>query len=740
MKMPGAAVWLAIAASIGLGTVFCLLSASKPFAPLEWKIYDGFLAISAQPTLPRDFLVLDPGESGKAASPSADEVLHLFRLLDELEVSSLAMEGKAYEGGPEEEELSALRSELPTLVDKESGSINDNIRVLFGAILNGSIQSKALNRYVENLTAIVESSGARIKEAVNKGWSPTLSEIQTEGERIHMPRDSFFGTEPDPDGITRHLLLVNRNGQVLLPRVELAVLMRRLGDPALRLEPGRLVLVGARAAGARSQDLGIPVDSEGRALIRWPRPGAKFGPRRLDLSQLFQLIDEERNFISLLGTLESGGLLVADGAALLSRNQHAEQLRLEIRTGDDASLADWREARMAFFSSALVYFRAKPEADLISALDIEEGKLERSSEAIAPFEAQKEKIASTYARARASIERLASLRASMAESLHGSNVFLSASGGKTQIVTSFGTLASPATAGAAFAASVLSSRTPYRAEAGLAIVLGLLLSMIAGGARLVLGARKSLVLGLAASLFGIALAVAIFLIGGCFISPLPFALGPASASLALLWFGTGRRFGGRAAESKLITVAAFKAPGLLSAIEGRQASEALAALSAFTARVSKSIALEGGRLASSEGSTLLAYFEEEAGLDAPSSRGLRAAIAVENQGTDTALGLGGRMDVRVGLDSGMCLVAKHPSLARRGRVLLGAVADLAFRLADLNSHYGTHILATGAVLETAGEGFPRSLLGDLVVEATGRKSTLYSVAAQSAQASEPAAT
>ncbi len=740
--MPGAAVWLAIAASISLGAVFCLLSASRPLASLEWKIYDRFLSISAQPTVPRDFIVLDPGETGKTASPSADEVLHLFRLLDELEISSLAMEGQAYEGGPEEEELSSLRSELPALVDKESGSINDNIRVLFGAILNGSIQSKSLNRYIENLTAIVESSGQRIKEAVSKGWSPTLSEIQTEGERIHMPKDSFFGTEPDPDGVTRRLSLVIKSAHGLLPRVELAVLMRRLGDPSLRLEPGRLILVGARAAGARSQDLGIPVDSEGRALIRWPRPGAKIAQRRLDLSQLFQAIDEERIFISLLGNLESGGLLVADGAALLSREQHAEQLRLGLRAGDDAALADWREARLAFFSSAQAYFRAKPEAELISALEMEKGRLEQSSEALAPLEAQKEKIASSYARARASIDKLSSLRASLADSLHGSNVFLSTSWGKTQVLTSFGEVASPAAAGAAFAASVLSGRTPFRADPGLALVLGLLLSILAGGARLALDARGSLFLGLGAALLGIVLALAIFLIGGCFVSPLPLALGPATASLALLWLGSGRRLGGRAAESKMMTVAAFKAPGLLSAIEGRQASEALAALAAFTARVCKAIEVEGGRLASSEGSTLLAFFEEEAGLDAPSSRGLRAAIAVESQGGGAALGqeLGAGMDVRVGLDSGNCLIARHPTLARRGRVLLGAVADLAFRLADLNSHYGTHILATGAVFETAANGFPRSLMGDLVVEATGRKSTLYSVAAKPEQGSEPAAT
>ena len=129
-------------------------------------------------------------------------------------------------------------------------------------------------------------------------------------------------------------------------------------------------------------------------------------------------------------------------------------------------------------------------------------------------------------------------------------------------------------------------------------------------------------------------------------------------------------------------------------------------------------------MALSEGSTLLAFFDARRGMDNPSQRALDAAIAAEKlcQKFDAEL------EIRVGLDSGECLIAGYPMRKRKRdeAALLGPVADLALRLADLNSHYGTRILATGAALETAGERFSRNFIGELVVEATGRKSSLYS--------------
>ena len=461
MKPPGKALFLSLAVSVCLGSAFVLLAGSKPLLSFERRIYDFYLRLSAKSPPPRDFLVLDPDVKIAAGNPSAHEALQLFRLLDEMEVGRVALAGKVFEGGPDQEELAALRSELPKLIDRECGNIKENIRALFGAILAGSVPSKALNHYVDNLAGIVDSSGERIKEASDKGRSPTLGDLKVEGERIHLAGGGFSETMPDPDGTTRRIALVSREGGHLLPRVELAALMDELGDPGLSLEPGRVLLTGARFPGVRARSLTIPVDGEGRALLRWPRPGAANSPRRLDLATLLEAISEEESFLSLLGTMETGALLTGDGATLTSRYRHAEQLHDDMGSGYASAEADWRDARRDFFSSALDYFRAKPEAQLISSIEAEKARFDRSNEILGQLESQIEKVKLSYSAAEQAIEKLTARRAALSESLRGSFVFLSLAREKAPLITSFGREESSAFAGAVFAASVVSESTYY---------------------------------------------------------------------------------------------------------------------------------------------------------------------------------------------------------------------------------------------------------------------------------------
>lgn len=713
-EKPFLLILAAIAISCAVGTSAALLVGSKPFVNLDWRIYDRYLGFIPSPPAPRAFLVLQPDGRDGIKGLSASGALSIFRLLDEFEVDRLSLAGAAFDGGQESEALTALRSELPVLIDREDANIEENVRALFGAIRSGSVSPKESSRYIESLAEIIKRGGERIKEAASQSLSPTLRALEAEAERFRPPAPSFFETREDQDGRTRKILLIRSEGGRILPRAELAAMMAWLGDPALKVESGRLTLVGARFAEGGKRDLVIPVDGEGRALIGWPRPGSANAPRTLALSELLSVIRDEDSLVAKLEAMGTGGLLTGEGAALLSRYREAERLREERAVGDASASVDWREARRGFFAAARAYLEGGREAEMISALAAGKAKPISSIEELSSIDDRIASIKAAFKDGRACIERLSAGRVSLSKSLRGSFAFLSLSEGKAPIMTSYGAAASAAYEGAVFASAALSGTTPRRLPAReLPLALALGLSSVAAAAFLIAAPSIALCIGLGLAVLGLAISIASFAVQAVYLPPLPLFLGPATAALAAFALSRGRLLRGGQATRKAVAVAAFKSPGLLRAIEGQSPRAALRTAVEFRSLVEAAIKRQGGILAASDGSTLLAYFEEREGAEAPVLRALEAAIAA------TKADLAQDIEPRAGIDLGECLISDAG--------ILGLAADLALRLADLNAHYGTRILASGAALGMAGKAFSARLLGEIEVEATGRKATLYSI-------------
>ena len=131
-------------------------AALKPLDTLEWKLYDLYLGFSPSRPVPRDFLVISPERQEDTRRRTAQDAVLALRLLDEFQVGDLVLFGEPFEGGREMEELAALRSELPQIVDQQTSNIEENIRALFGAMRSGSIPPKELGKYVDNLVDIVQ--------------------------------------------------------------------------------------------------------------------------------------------------------------------------------------------------------------------------------------------------------------------------------------------------------------------------------------------------------------------------------------------------------------------------------------------------------------------------------------------------------------------------------------------------------------------------------------------------------
>jgi class 3 adenylate cyclase len=729
MRKIQARIAVAITVSIAFGATLSVLSLSKPMETLEWKVYDGYLGLSSKRPAPSSFLIIYPRNPNNAKRRSAKDALSVLRLLEEFEVKRVALAGEAYEGGADLEELNALRAELPDLVDRESETIAKNIRSLFGAIRIGSIAPKELPRYVDNLVGIVENSGTRIKEASGQERGQTLGALKKEISRF-QPDDGYFSeTKADSDGILRRIPLVKADGKVIRPRIELAALITELGNPVLTLETGRIVLEGAKRPGAKARDIIIPVDSEWRCLIDWPDTDSGKEPRLLDLSVLFETINAEKEFLSALETMQTGGLLVGEGAALLSRFRNAERLGEEREIGDASAGIAWREARQDFFAAAAKYFSGQPEAEFLAVVEEKAKRGGSANEELYPVSERKEYIEGSYKAARAVLKTLIAGRSGLSTSLRASFLFISLTDDKAHLLTPNGSPTSPAAAGAAFASSVLTGRLPRRIDDGGPLTLALFLTIVAASLCLAFSPLPALGLGLGLSALGYLVSLVCFLIQGLFIPILPLLVGPtAAASLSFFLLRRLRRTEAGTLR-KRVAIAAFKAPGLLRALDGLSPEAARKASTAFHEAVRDATEMHGGKIAESDGTTLLAYFEEEGAGNDFAERAIEAALSLGGTIPLPVAGQERGIEVRIGLDLGECLLQKMDlAPARRpAYALLGAAADLALRLADLNTHYETKVLATGAILENNKADFNGSAIGELEVEATKRRAALFSL-------------
>lgn len=222
-------------------------------------------------------------------------------------------------------------------------------------------------------------------------------------------------------------------------------------------------------------------------------------------------------------------------------------------------------------------------------------------------------------------------------------------------------------------------------------------------------------------LVGLALSLSGLFFFKLYLPPLPLLLGPLCAALLAAAFLRSSGAGTRGSRQK-VSVAAFKAVGLVREADSFEPTRSCDLLVSFEDKIGEIVAAMGGVVAVSDGPFILAFFAERKGLSPAAGRALKAALAASSLRWE-----GG--DVSVGLDSGDCLIVRKssPSWRRQVRGLVGPAADLAQRLSDLCGHFGTHVLATEAALAHSGSEVSRRALGELRVEATGRKAELYAL-------------
>jgi hypothetical protein len=442
----------------GLLGIAAIVGASHASADrLERRLYDAYLSLGRSVRQPSDLVVVSPEGGNGDRIVTEDESRAVFRLLGEFGARRIALVGSPIEGSSPGELLASLHAQLPGVVDREFGTIEENVRALFGGIRTGSVPPKELDRYVELLAETIRASGVRIKDAADAGSRESLTSFEEAFAPAFVAADSFIGASADSDGVLRSVRLVKTVDGQLVSSFELSSLKAYLGASSMDYSKGNIVLGGCSFPGGATRELSIAVDGEARTPLGRPRGLSKGGLRKLALEDVRAAVREENELVARLEKMEAEGDLEAEGLVLLSRYRRAELLRSQVASGAVVAQADWKEAREAFFLAAQSYFKDSLPTAAPAPAPASEADADADAEKSALFEDCRDLVSSLAAR-----------RSFFAQSLSGSFVYLSVDGGA----------AKEAEVAAIFAAEALAKRLPAASLAVFKRNLSILLALL----------------------------------------------------------------------------------------------------------------------------------------------------------------------------------------------------------------------------------------------------------------------
>jgi adenylate cyclase len=392
---------------IGLipGIVFALLYAAGVLGGVEDRIYDLFLRGRPDRKRIENVVFLDVDDDAIAyngvypwpRSVIADGLLRL----KEYGAAAGVMDIEFIDKGPEGIDSIYLNRDLPVIFDRAFGIVGANISDLLAALRSGRISQNDVERYEgELLTLITEEQTELFRRtaAVTRNNDVYLAQasalfghtwatlnLQSEAlygeqserrplaeEMFSYPVDAAPGAPTGPhvdvlpaiplfmqslrgagftnvyidnDGVRRRIFLAQRVYDHWYLQLAFAPLVEYLGNPAIGLEKRRLILKDVRfPAGGPVRDIAIPLDTEGRMMLDWPKTDfrdsfthisfAKFSELEEIESQieqyLVQLGDAQFSFFSWYDRdLSPAGDLVYRADTLFGQAREARNRALE---------------------------------------------------------------------------------------------------------------------------------------------------------------------------------------------------------------------------------------------------------------------------------------------------------------------------------------------------------------------------------------------------------------------------
>jgi class 3 adenylate cyclase/CHASE2 domain-containing sensor protein len=168
-------------------------------------------------------------------------------------------------------------------------------------------------------------------------------------------------------------------------------------------------------------------------------------------------------------------------------------------------------------------------------------------------------------------------------------------------------------------------------------------------------------------------------------------------------------------EAREVTIWFSDIAGFSTIAEQMDAKELVTQLNAHFTLLGQAIEAEGGIIDKYVGDAVVAIFGALVPLPNHAASAMRAALAVQERLRQEA-GKEGAFQIRIGLNTGSCVVGNVGSINRINYTAIGDSVNVAARLEAANKELGTSILASDSTVRAAGKGFLTRSLGAIHVK------------------------
>ena len=168
-------------------------------------------------------------------------------------------------------------------------------------------------------------------------------------------------------------------------------------------------------------------------------------------------------------------------------------------------------------------------------------------------------------------------------------------------------------------------------------------------------------------------------------------------------------------EAREVTIWFSDIAGFSTLAEHMDAKELVTQLNAHFTILGDAIEAEGGIIDKYVGDAVVAIFGALVPLPNHAASAMRAALAVQEK-LRAETGKAGAFQIRIGLNTGSCVVGNVGSINRINYTAIGDSVNVAARLEAANKELGTAILASDSTVQAAGAGFRCRLLGPIHVK------------------------
>ncbi len=549
----------------------------------------------------------------------------------------------------------------------------------------------------------------------------------------------FIGIMPGDDPVRRTVPVVVRVGDRHYGQIALAALLDLLGDPGVELRAREIVLHNAVLPGRPSEDITIPLADGGAVLLDWPRATSGDGFRHLSWAQLIRYRNSETDLVADLRDMDAHGWLsyLRSDTTLLDAYERAARLQRDMLAAGTASyVEEWRNARELFVSLCDQYLGGDAETRILADADRAAGSPALSEEERRTILAERLKVPGAFDAARASFSAFRQGRDLLRQTLP-SSFAIAAQAGTVDAASSgrtpFGAVASAGAVSAALANTILEGRFIAPASPLYAPLAAGVLSLLLGVVLYRRRAQELVVAGAGLAVVAGAVLGSMFVFSGVYVDPLVPVVSCAATGIALALSAHGAQrmrghslrvaLAGRLSGESLARL--FAAPALLGC-EGRRRELAVVSaglrglagaalpndvgaaahvLRAYNAGLSEAILTQNGMIAGVSGDAVTACFGalDDAADAVP--RACRASLRMKAIERELSGAATASLAVRIGIDAGPCVVGDLGARDAARWSAAGSPTDLASRLQWLNLRYGTSILVSAAVRESAAAAF-----------------------------------